>query len=159
MAMASAQLSVGKQVQNFARHFFQMCFAMCLGGGVLDLAFLGGARALGYPDVRERSPELSLLVIATIYVLPMAAWMLWRGMPARPVWEMTAAGFAVAPLFIGLSSLQLIPTSTLTILSSPLFCGPACIAMFAVMLFRLDLYTGRGHEMVHVGGTARSQPV
>ena len=158
MKARTARLGVAKQVQSFARHFFQMCFAMCLGGGVLDLLFLGGASAAGYPDVRERSPELSLLVIATIYVLPMAAWMFWRGMPARAVWEMTVAGFAVAPVLIGLSWLGVIPASTLTTFASPLFCGPACIAMFAAMLFRLDLYTGHGHDTLHVGGTATSHP-
>jgi len=71
-------------------------------------------------------PRLALLVIAFNYALPMAAWMRFRGMAWRPTLEMSGV--------LG-------------------FCGPACVVMVIVILFRLDLYTGRmGH---HLGGQAR----
>jgi hypothetical protein len=67
-----------------------------------------------------------LLVIAFNYALPMAAWMRFRGMAWRPTLEVSG--------LLG-------------------FCGPAWVVMVIVMLFRLDLCTGRtGHQM---GGLAR----
>ena len=52
----------------------------------------------------------------------------------------------------GLDWLDVVQTTTLRgwVLG---FCGPACVVMFLVMLFRLGLYTGQtGHQM---GGHAR----
>lgn len=127
----------------FIRHFLEMCVAMCVGGGLLNaLIFVVGPPLLGYPDLRETTPALALLLIALVYTVPMAAWMRIRGMPWRPILEMSGAVVALAVVLIGLAGLGVITDSGLR--SQALgFCGAACVAMLPVMLVRLDLYTGR----------------
>lgn len=127
----------------FARHFLEMCVAMCVGGFVLNvLIFVAGPALLGYPDLRESAPALALLLSAFIYTAPMVAWMRFRGMPWRPIMEMSGAVVALALLLIGLAGLGIISDSDVRSLALG-FCGPACAVMLPVMLFRLDLYTGR----------------
>ena len=58
---------LGSQLWHFARHFLEMCAAMCIGGGILNgLVFLAGPALLGYADLRQQSPELALLVAALL---------------------------------------------------------------------------------------------
>jgi hypothetical protein len=131
------------QIGHFLWHFVQMCLAMCIGGGILNaLVFLAAPTLIGYPDPRQQLPELSLLAIAFIYSLPMALWMRFRGMEWRPILEMSGAAIGLAILLIGLAWLGIIPRSSLRGWELG-FCGPACVLMVVVMLFRLDLYTGR----------------
>lgn len=135
------------QVGRFLLHFVEMCVAMCVGGGILNmLLFLAVPALIGYPDPRQQFPELSLLVIAFIYSLPMALWMRFRGMEWRPILEMSGAVIGLAILLIGLAWLGILTESSLRGWQLG-FCGPACAIMFITMLFRLDLYTGRmGHH-------------
>src|SRR5215467_8859336 len=72
------------QVWHFVWHFVQMCLAMCVGGSILNLLVFWAAAQIGYSHLRQQFPELSLLVIAFNYSLPMAAWMRFRGMEWRP---------------------------------------------------------------------------
>jgi hypothetical protein len=125
-----------------------MCVAMCAGGAILNaLIFLAGPTLLGYPDLRQRLPELALVVIAFDYALVMAVWMRFRGMDWRPTLEMSGANIAVAIVVIALAEFGVVSGSSLRGWVFG-FCGPACLAMIVVMLFRLDLYTGRtGHHM------------
>ena len=60
----------------------EMCLAMCIGGIPLNVLFFVGAAQLGYPDLIDRFPEFSILVVGILLGLPMAAWM--RGL-ACPV--------------------------------------------------------------------------
>ncbi len=55
------------QIGHFLWHFVQMCLACCIGGAAL----------IGYPDLIQRFPELSTVVIA--FLLALAAWMRFRG--------------------------------------------------------------------------------
>jgi hypothetical protein len=141
---------LGRQVWNFVRHFFEMCVAMCLGGAVLAVVVFAAIPALlGSPNLRGLFPELSLLMIAVILTLPMAGWMWFRGMPWRPIVEMSVVPIALAILIIGVAWAGTAPGSALQIEFGS-FCGISCVGMFVVMLFRLDLYTGRaGHHMGH----------
>jgi hypothetical protein len=153
----TARPSLGRQGWNFARHFLEMCIAMCVGGAALALvAFTVAPALIGNPNLRESYPELSLLLIAVILTLPMAAWMRIRGMAWRPILEMSAVPFGLAILLIGFVLVGLAPVSTLQI-EFGRFCGVACAGMFVVMLFRLDMYTGRaGHGMGHAGHAAQA---
>ena len=113
---------------------------------------MAGPALLGYPDLRQQAPELALLVLGVNYALPMAAWMRFRGMAWRPTLEMSGATIGLAIVMVGLDWLDVVQTTTLRgwVVG---FCGPACVVMVVVMLFRLGLYTGRtGHQM---GGHAR----
>lgn len=149
--MTTSRLGFRRQIGTFARHFLEMCVAMCAGGGALyALTFYAGPAVLGYDDPRQQFPELSLLAVAVIFTLPMALWMRFRGMEWRPILEMSAAAFAVALLLVGLAWLAILSPAALLEFAGPAFCGPACVAMLGAMLFRLDLYTGRmGHHMAH----------
>jgi hypothetical protein len=139
-----------------------MCVAMCAGGAILTaLVSKAGPALLGYPDLREQAPELALVVIAVILALPMAVWMRFRGMAWRPTLEMSGATIGLAIVLVGLAGLGVVADSSIrewvTGERVPSFCGPACVAMFVVMLFRLGLYTGRtGHHMGHRTHTARA---
>jgi hypothetical protein len=91
-----------------------MCAAMCVGGGILNgLIFVAGPALLAYPDPRQQSPELALLVIAVDFALPMAAWMRFRGMAWRPTLEMSGATIGVAIVMIGLDWLDVVQDSIL----------------------------------------------
>lgn len=151
MAVSLGTLSAPRQAWNFVRHYLEMCVSMCIGGGTLfALIFVVGPGVLGYADPRSSYPELSLLVVAVAFTLPMALWMRLRGMPWAPILEMSAAALAVALVFLALGWAGILSRGGIAEFASLAFCGPACIAMFGAMLFRLDLYTGRsGHHMAH----------
>jgi len=154
---AAAQLSLGRQAWNFVRHFLEMCVAMCLGGALLAvLVFAAIPGLFASPDLRQLYPELSLVAIAVILTLPMAGWMRFRGMPWRPIVEMSVIPIAVAILMIGVVWAGIAPASALQIEFGS-FCGISCVGMFVVMLFRLDQYTGRaGHHMGHTARAAQA---
>ena len=155
--VSTTGLSLGKQGWNFARHFLEMCIAMCAGGAMQALLIFAAIPALfGGPILRELFPELSLVVIAVILTLPMAAWMRFRGMPWRPILEMAVVPIALAIVLIGAVWAGIVPNGTLQIEFGQ-FCGISCVGMFGVMLFRLDLYTGRtGHHMAHAAHAAQA---
>ena len=141
--------SAGRQVWNLARHFLEMCVAMCVGGGALNaLIFVIGPAVLGYPDLRATSPSLALLIIACSYTLPMAAWMRWRGMAWRPIVEMSGATLGLAVALIALAAWDVLTAEQLYRWALG-FCGPACLLMLPVMLLRLGMYTGRSGEHDH----------
>jgi Cu2+-exporting ATPase len=152
-AVTMVRLSLGRQAWNFVQHFFEMCIPMCaVGTPLVNLIFKWGPGAKGYLDPRQQSVELSLLVIALIYTLPMVGWMRFRGMEWRPVLEMGAATIGTAIPFIVLGRLGVLSQADLRTIASPVFCGPACVVMVLAMLPRLDMYTGRsGHHMGHGG--------
>ena len=85
-----------QQFLMFARHYAEMCVSMCAAGVPLTLVVLAGASTFAGYDVRERFPELGLLLVALTLTLPMTAWMLFRHMALRPTLEMAAAAFAIA---------------------------------------------------------------
>jgi hypothetical protein len=134
-----------------------MCVAMCMGGAVLAVLIFAAIPALfGNPNLRELYPELSLLVIGVILAVPMAGWMRFRGMTWRPILEMAAVPIALAIVLIGVVWGGAATASRLQI-EFGLFCGISCVGMFVVMLFRLDLYTGRtGHHMTHATHAAHA---
>jgi hypothetical protein len=133
----------GRQAWNFTRHFLEMCAAMCIGGGLLNLLiFIAGPALLGYPDLRDTTPAVALLLIAAVYTAPMAAWMRFRGMAWRPILEMSGATVGLAAVLIGLAAAGVIASSDLHRWALS-FCGPACVLMLPVMLFRFGMYAGR----------------
>ena len=137
-----------RQAWHFARHFIEMCVAMCVGVGLANVV-IGVAGAITGLDLREQLPALSLLVLAVFITLPMVAWMRFRGMAWRPILEMCAAGIVAVIVAAGLG---LVSASAVAIGS---LCGLECVGMLIAMLFRLDLYTGRtGHQMGHATQTA-----
>ena len=91
-------------------------------------------------------------MIAVNYALPMAAWMRFRGMALASHLGDVGGDHRAGGRDDHLDWLDVVQQSSVRgwVLG---FCGPACVVMVIVMLFRLDLYTGRtGHQM---GGRAR----
>ena len=149
-AVASARLGVARQSWNFARHFLEMCISMCAPGALLYLLVFTGIPAIfATGDLRAQAPELSLVIIAILVTAPMTAWMVFRGMTWRPTLEMSAVPMVLAIAIVGLTWTGVL-AGTIVQIRFGQFCGLACIGMLGVMLFRLDLYTGRtGHHQTH----------
>jgi hypothetical protein len=135
------------QTWRFLAHFLEMCVVMCLGGAViLNSLVFWAVGLMGYPDLRQRSPMLALLLIIFNLSWLMVAWMRIRGMAWRPTLEMGGTTLGLGIVLMALAVLGIVPRSSLVAWQSG-FCALACVAMPIVMLFRLDLYTGRtGHH-------------
>jgi hypothetical protein len=100
------------------------------------LAVVGGDR------LRGSYPEPSLILIALTVTAPMTAWMLVRGMPRRPVMEMSATSFVVVAALIVAGAAGIGPGTAATVGD---VCGFSCGAMLVVMAARFDLYAGGHH--------------
>ncbi len=135
------------QLWHFARHYLEMCAAMCIGGVALNaLFFVVGPEALGYPDLRDQAPGVALVIVAVLFTLPMAAWMRIRGMAWGPTLEMSYVTVGLAVTVAALFAVGVVPDSVMQGLFAA-SCGPWCVVMLIAMLFRLRLYTGRtGHH-------------
>jgi hypothetical protein len=128
-------------------HLLEMCVVMCVGGGLLSLLFFGSAALFGYSDLKQTAPELTILVIAINLSVSMVVWMRFRRMEWRPTLEMSGSTIAVGLLMIAASWLDIAATSVLIQAE----CGLACLAMVAVMLFRVRLYAGHTAHHAHAG--------
>jgi hypothetical protein len=128
-------------------HFGEMCLVMCVGAISLSLLFFGGAALLGYTDLPERAPVLTVLIIAINLSLPMAVWMRFRGMAWRPTLEMSGSTMVAGLLLILGYSLGIVAKGSLMGLQTGLL---ACPLMLAVMLARFPLYsTSHKHHRAH----------
>jgi hypothetical protein len=139
------------QVWNFARHFLEMCAAMCIGAAVLGLVYSWAAGLAGVGNAYVQYPELSTLVLAFNMTAPMVAWMRFRGMAWVPIAEMTAVmvveAFAIIALYWGgaLANVAVGGVSTLWVWQH----GLMMPAMLVPMLLRLDFYSRGMHHQAH----------
>jgi hypothetical protein len=131
-------VSILQPVGRFVRHLLEMCMVMCLGAISLSVLIFGAAALLGYIDLPQRAPVLTVLIIAINLSLPMAVWMRFRGMEWRPTLEMSGSTMVAGLLLIAAYWLGLVAKSSLMELQTGLL---ACPLMFAVMLFRFRLYS------------------
>ena len=118
---------------------------MCLGGGLLNVLFFGAAALLGISNLRQDAPALSALVIAVLLAGGMVAWMRFRRMEWRPTLEMAGSSIAAGALLIAGYWLGIVSESALV----PSVCVLACVAMIAVMLFRIPLYSSSHSHHAH----------
>ena len=141
------------RVWRFARHFGEMCLAMCLGVAILDVLYVRISGQFGISEPFLRLPELSALVMAFNMTVPMAAWMRVRGMAWGPIAEMSGAMIAEAVVIIGaywLGVLANVAVGTTTSLWAWQH-GLMMPVMLIPMLLRLDLYTGHASHGSHGG--------
>ena len=89
-----------------------------------------------------------MLVVTLAMTVPMATWMLVRGMPHRATAEMSASMPVLAIVLLALGWLTIVPMGDLALLEHELMMP----AMLIPMLFRLDLYTARSGEHHGQGG-------
>ena len=144
MVQATETLGVSRfrQAGHFARHFFEMCIPMCVGFALGDLIYFWAAGLFGYSDPFKQLPELSVLVVTFAMTAPMTGWMLFRGMSRQAVAEMSAVMPVLGVALLALGWAGTVERSSLALLEH----GLMMPAMLVPMLFRLDLYTGRGHH-------------
>ena len=129
---------------RFVLQFFEMCFAMCAGGLILGFAFFQGTALIGYPNLVQRAPQLSMLVLGINWALVMAVWMAFRGHAWRHNLEMSSTSIVAAILFIVAFGLGLIPGRSLANWFGlfSLQCAPSCVLMGADMLIHYRHYSG-----------------
>jgi hypothetical protein len=140
VALAPRANRVG-QVGRLLLHYFEMCIPMCIGFAVGDAAYFWAAGLLGYNEPFTELPMLSVLLVTVSMTAPMTAWMLYRGMPRRAVWEMTASMPVLAVLLLMLGWLALAPMGNLALLEH----GLMMPVMLVPMLLHPGFYAGHVH--------------
>jgi len=130
---------------SFVRHYVEMVVAMFLGMFLLGLPLAALLVVVGV-DVaawKTDARELLLLGMAFTMSVPMAAWMRHRGHGWAPVWEMTGSMFLPSFVAIALLWAGSVEDTDALLYLQHIGMFPA---MLAVMLLRLDEYTGHGRH-------------
>ncbi len=130
------------QVGRFVLHYFEMCIPMCIGFAVGDLIYFSIAGLLGYSEPFTELPVLSVLVVTFAMTAPMTVWMLYRGMPRRATWEMSATMPILAFVLLTLGGFGVIPMGDLALLMH----GLMMPVMLIPMVLRPGLYAGHMHH-------------
>ena len=138
----------------FLWHFLEMCLTMCIGGITLNVLFFWFTTRIGYPNLFERFPEFSLLIVGINLAIPMTVWMRVRGHEWRPTLEMASTSIILSILLIVAAALNIIPKESQLDLLKKLVCP----AMLIPMLFRLDLYTSHHADHQPYSHTGDSLP-
>ncbi len=134
-------VSLRGQVGRFGLHYFEMCLPMCVGFAVGDVIYFWAAGLFGYSEPFTELPVLSVVLVTVTMTAPMTAWMLYRGMPRRAIWEMTATMPIVALVLLLLGGLGALPMGDLALLEHALMMP----VMFVPMMLRPGLYAGHMH--------------
>ncbi len=126
------------RISPFWRHYLQMAAVMGVGmiaSGAI-LMFASGLKT--WDEVTIQYPTQALMVMAVGMSIPMAAWMLFRGMGRRNSVEMAAAMVLLVIPFLCLVWFGVTKSA---------WCGPYCVstfvAMYALMRYRRDEYSMR----------------
>jgi hypothetical protein len=114
-----------------------MCVAMCLANWLMLTLFFGSVAGVTLSGLREDKPALATLLMTAVLGAAMAVPMRLMRMPWRPTLEMAGSSVAAGGVLIAGFWLGLVPEAALI----PASCCAACVAMIAVLLLRLPLYT------------------
>jgi len=144
------KVSLRGRVGRFVLHYFEMCIPMCIGFAVGDLIYFSIAGLLGYSEPFTELPVLSVLVVTFAMTAPMTAWMRYRGMPRRAVWEMSATMPILAIVLLMLGGLGVVPMGDLALLMH----GLMMPIMLVPMTLRPGLYAGHTHHAQRPSRTA-----
>lgn len=131
----------GQALRRFLRHYLEMIMAMVVGMVVLGAAEAMLFNRVAWAETLAR-PEGDALIMATNMIIPMAAWMRFRGHRWGAIAEMAVAMYLpfvvlFVPLWLGVLS----PTG-LMVLGHVLM----LFAMAAVMWRRRDEYASHHHK-------------
>ena len=135
----AAQSSRRGRFGRFMLPFFEMCAPMCVGFALGDLVYFWAAGKFGYSQPFKDLPELSVLVVTCTMTVPMVAWMVYRGMPGRPIAEMAAVMPVLGAALLALGWLSVLPRGDLALWEH----GLMMPTMLVPMSVRLDLYTSK----------------
>ena len=120
--------------RHFWRHFAEM-FGVMVAGMIASAAIFLTIVQMTWDEATQEHPTASLLIIAAGMTIPMALWMLYRGMGRRNTGEMAAV-----------MALPVIPFLCLVWfgVTDSALCGPYCIlaiaGMLALMVYRRSAY-------------------
>jgi hypothetical protein len=110
-------------------------FAVMVAGMIATAAIFLTVVQMTWDEATRERPTASLLVIAAGMSIPMAVWMLYRGMGRKNSAEMAAAMALPAIPFLGLVWFGVTDNA---------LCGPYCVsamvAMLALMSYRRSEY-------------------
>jgi hypothetical protein len=134
--LTSTTTEAERHLSPFWRHFLQMLAAMMLGMIAAGAVFITVVGLKSWEEVTTQYPTQSLLAMAVGMTVPMAAWMLYRGMGWRNSLEMAAV--MVAPVIPLLCLVWFDVTKSAQ-------CGAYCVltvvAMLALMRYRRSEYS------------------
>ena len=111
-------------------------------GFVTSTFFLSVVGLKSWGEVTTQYPTQSLLAMAAGMTIPMAAWMLFRGMGRRNAYEMAAAMLLPVIPFLCLVWFDVTESAQCGI-----YCASTLAAMLGVMFYRRDAYSLHGHEL------------
>ena len=124
-----------RHLSPFWRHFWQM-FAVMMAGMIGSAAIFLTVVQMDWEGATASHPVASLLVIVAGMTVPMAAWMLYRGMGWRNTSEMAAAMILPVVPFLCLVWFDVTKSAQ---------CGAYCVigiaAMLGLMLYRRADYS------------------
>jgi len=133
-------------VRRFIRHCGEMVAAMLLGMVVLGAPaeWVMGLAGTGWHELSEDAPAAMLLLMAVTMIVPMVAWMRYRGHGRRANAEMSASMFVPAFAATALLGLGLVEdVGTLLAVEHVAM----LLAMLGAMLLRASEYTQHhGHH-------------
>ena len=133
------------RIGYFLRHYVEMLLVCCIGGFTLNFLFFTAIVRVGFPNLLQQYPNLSIMVIAILLAVPMLIWMRFRRHEWRPTLEMAGEPIVLGVLLITASWINIIPKSEML----PLLKGLVCPLMLIPMLLRLDLYTSNHASHQH----------
>lgn len=141
-APVRVEISVRRhRVSPFWRHFLGMLAAMAVGMAATGAVFLTVVGLKSWDEVTTEYPTQALLAMAVGMTLPMAAWMVSRGMGWRNAYEMSAV--MVLPVIPFLCLVWFDVTKSAQ-------CGGYCaltvVGMLLLMRYRRTEYSGHEHE-------------
>lgn len=129
---------------SFALHYLQMVIAMAV--GMMVLYPLWQLAVSGQPEgAWGHRADVDSLVMATTMVIPMAAWMRFRGHGSRPILEMSAAMYAGFVVLLPFLWFGAIDAGGLMLLGHVLM----LLFMLAAMLARPGEYSGGHAHLAH----------
>ena len=133
--------------RHFARHYVEMVIAMFAGMVVLGLPAGWGLSALGtsWGDLHTDAPAAMFGLMAITMIVPMVAWMRFRGHGWRANGEMSLS--MVLPT---LGAIALLSADVVEDVGALLAAEHVAmlLAMLVAMLLRASEYTGHAHAQV-----------
>ena len=130
------QVGHKRHLSPFWRHFLEMLAAMAVGMIATGAIFLSIVGLKTWDQVTIQYPTQALLAMAAGMSIPMAAWMLVRGMGRRNAYEMAAA--MVLPV---LPFLCLVWFDVTKGAQCGGYCATTIVAMLVLMRYRRSTYS------------------
>ena len=133
--------------RHFARHYVEMVIAMFAGMVVLGVPAGWGLTALGtsWGDLHTDAPAAMFGLMAVTMIVPMVAWMRFRGHGRRANGEMSLSMVLPTVAAIALLSADVVEDVGALLVAEHV---AMLLAMLGAMLLRASEYTGHAHAQV-----------